>query len=320
VGPLPVSAAGFTYLFTIIDRSSRWLEVIPLKAMDAASCVDALVKVWIARFGVPTTLTSDRGTQFCLELWANLCRRLDIQHIKTTAYHPQANGMLERAHRQLKDALRSRLAGDRWPDHLPWELLGLRAAPKDTSGVSSAELLCGVPLTLPGQLLVSPEPPAVQFVEMLRSTQPPPTRPLTKTQSAATIPASLLSASFVYVKKGGVVPPLAPLYQGPFAVIKSGPKFFHVSIGGRREVITVDRLKQYLGAAPVETAAPAARGRPRRKSMGKEADLSPALSPPLPPSPRLGGGSCGGKLAANVLGEKSAKRGGRRNPPSSYLE
>ncbi len=81
---------------------------------------------------VPTTLTSDRGTQFCSELWANLCRRLDIQHIKTTAYHPQANGMLERAHRQLKDALRSRLAGDRWPDHLPWVLLGLRAAPKDT--------------------------------------------------------------------------------------------------------------------------------------------------------------------------------------------
>jgi hypothetical protein len=264
VGPLPVSAAGFTYLFTMIDRSSRWLEAVPLKTMDAAACVDALTSVWIARFGVPTTLTSDRGTQFCSELWNNMCRRLGIHHIRTTAYHPQANGMLERAHRQLKEALRARLAGDRWPDHLPWVLLGLRAAPKDTSGISSAELVYGVPLTLPGQLLVSPEPPAAQFVEMLRSTLPPPTRPLRETQAATTIPASLMSARFVYVKKGGVVPPLAPLYQGPFAVIESGPKFFQVSIGGRREVITVDRLKPYLGTAPVEPAAPTARGRPRR--------------------------------------------------------
>ncbi len=52
VGPLPVSAAGYSYLFTIIDRSSRWVETVPLKTMDAASCTDALVLAWISRFGV----------------------------------------------------------------------------------------------------------------------------------------------------------------------------------------------------------------------------------------------------------------------------
>ena len=40
--------------------------------------------------------------------------------------------MVERAHRQLKDALRAREAGAEWPDHLAWVLMGLRAAPKES--------------------------------------------------------------------------------------------------------------------------------------------------------------------------------------------
>jgi cleavage and polyadenylation specificity factor subunit 1 len=130
VGPLPVSAEGYTYLFTIIVPSTRWLEAVPLKNMEARTCADALVDTWIARFGIPAVITSDRGTQFCSAIWQVLCNTLHIQHITTTAFHPQANGMIERAHRQIKDALRARLAGAEWPQHLPWVLLGLRAAPQ----------------------------------------------------------------------------------------------------------------------------------------------------------------------------------------------
>ncbi len=74
-----------------------------------------------------------------------------ISHSFTTAYYSQSNGMIERAHRQLKDSLRTRLAGVHWPQHLPWVLLGLRAAPNEDSGASSAELVLGAPLTLPDQ-------------------------------------------------------------------------------------------------------------------------------------------------------------------------
>ena len=48
-----------------------------------------------------------------------LMSRLGIRHHLTTAYHPQFNGIIERAHRQIKDALRARLAGDNWLAHLP---------------------------------------------------------------------------------------------------------------------------------------------------------------------------------------------------------
>jgi hypothetical protein len=71
-----------------------------------------------------------------------------VKHNTMTAYHPQSNGLVERAHRQLKEALKSRLAGAAWPDHLPWVLLGLRAASKDDSNKSLVELVYGAPLVL----------------------------------------------------------------------------------------------------------------------------------------------------------------------------
>jgi hypothetical protein len=85
VGPLTVSKEGFRYLFTIIDRSSRWLEAIPLTSMETDTCVEA-------RFGIPAIITSDRGSQFTSSIWAATCQQLGVKHITTTAYHPQSNG------------------------------------------------------------------------------------------------------------------------------------------------------------------------------------------------------------------------------------
>ena len=87
VGPLPASKEGFSYLLTIIDRSTRWVEAAPMHSISAVDCADALVATWIARYGVPAQLTSDRGVQFSSAVWKILCERLDIVHHLTTAYH-----------------------------------------------------------------------------------------------------------------------------------------------------------------------------------------------------------------------------------------
>ena len=93
VGPLP-AFKGFTYLFTIIDRTSRWPEAIPITATTTVDCANALSQGWVSRFGCLAVITSDRGTQFTSSLWAALCSLLNIQHSQTIAYHPQSIGMV----------------------------------------------------------------------------------------------------------------------------------------------------------------------------------------------------------------------------------
>ena len=115
VGPFPPSE-GCTYLFTIIDRFTGWSEAVPIQNAEATTCARALPRNWIARFGVPDSITSDQGLQFTSGLWRELHNVLGCSPKHTTAYHPQSNGMVERFHRSLKSALKARLFGPGWVD------------------------------------------------------------------------------------------------------------------------------------------------------------------------------------------------------------
>ncbi|KFD63758.1 hypothetical protein M514_24111 [Trichuris suis] len=150
VGPLPCSR-GYQYIFTIVDRYTRYPEAIPLKDATATECARALLS-WISRFGICLRLTSDRGRQFISDVWRELCQLLGIQSHTTLAYEPHQNGLVERMHRDLKASLMATLQGDpNWADTLPIILMGMRAAFKPDIGTSAAELVLGQTSRLPGQ-------------------------------------------------------------------------------------------------------------------------------------------------------------------------
>ncbi len=202
----------------------------------------------------------------------------------TTSFHPQANGMVERVHRQLKDALPARDAGASWPDHLPYVLLGLHAAPKESSGISSAEMVFGEQLTLPRELLHVEEAPARDFLSRLQSAAPPPTcLPRTYAQVAAAPRVGLdplQQASHVYVRRGAVGLPLTPAYVGPYRVLRKHEKYYVLEVGEREETVSVDRLKPHTGTTLATPAAPPARGRPRKlpRLSGQSAPRGPSQS------------------------------------------
>ena len=98
VGPLP-SSQGYSYLLTMIDRTTRWPEVIPMSSISDESCVHAFISAWVSRFGVSAVLTLDRGCQFTSSIWTGVCSVLGISASNTTSFHPQSNGMVERFHR-----------------------------------------------------------------------------------------------------------------------------------------------------------------------------------------------------------------------------
>jgi hypothetical protein len=172
VGPLPATSEGFQYFLTVIDRSTRWAEAMPLKTVGAADCAAAFVAGWVSRFGVPAAMVSDRGMQFTSALWVAVMQRLGVKHKMTTAFHPQAKGLIERFHRRLKEVLKARAASADWVQHLPWVLLGLRRAPREESAVSAAELVYGAPLSLPGQFISTAEPPPEASVLQLQAGTP----------------------------------------------------------------------------------------------------------------------------------------------------
>ena len=96
---------GFSYLLTVADRFTRWATAIPLRDITTESVVDALSHGWITSFGIPKAITTDRGAQFMSGIWNQLLESWGIEHHPTTAYHPEANGLVERMHRRLKEAL-----------------------------------------------------------------------------------------------------------------------------------------------------------------------------------------------------------------------
>ena len=248
VGPLPPSA-GFRYLLTCVDRFSRWPIAVPIADMQASTVVQAFIDQWIASFGVPATLTTDRGAQFESRLFSEFCRRFGIRRLRTTAYHPAANGMVERFHRQLKSALRSQPNSADWSENLALVLLGIRSSLKPDLGASAAELVYGTPLRLPGEFFSSADltvsdPSSFlsrlrQFSRSLRPVEPRPP----PSSRVFYVPAALDDCTHVYVRVDSVRQPLATPYDGPFRVIRRADRVFELDINGSPRTVSIDRLK-----------------------------------------------------------------------------
>ncbi|HBK82804.1 MAG TPA: hypothetical protein DDZ41_04280, partial [Flavobacterium sp.] len=156
VGPLPPSD-NCQYILTIIDRYTRWPEAYPLPDMKTTTVVQAFVDHYVSRFGIPLRITTDQGSQFESNLFSELNRIFGSQRIRTTSYHPQSNGLVERFHRHLKAALYARQNTTNWRFELPFILLGIRTAIKTDFGCTSADLVYGQTLRVPGDFVKSPD-------------------------------------------------------------------------------------------------------------------------------------------------------------------
>ena len=158
VGPLPPNSlpgseyqSSFRYLLTCIDRTTKWIEAVPLIDVSAKSVAYAFLNGWIARFGVPLYVITDRGSQFESELFQELSSLIGFHRLRTSSYHPQSNGLIERSHRTLKSAIMARK--QKWIESLPVVLLGLRCMP-NSSGISPFLSVTGKTPLSPQDLLV----------------------------------------------------------------------------------------------------------------------------------------------------------------------
>ena len=168
VGPLPRSTNGNTFLLTVMDSYTRWLEAIPLKRATGAAVVHALTTKIFPRFGWPTYCKVDRGSHFLNEEVRDLARRAGFRLLTSPAYHPSSN-MIERSHRTLKNILKSMILElskkntSLWEEHLENALFIFRNRRNRRSGKSPFELLFQFRPQTELQLLLGTAPDRVNY-------------------------------------------------------------------------------------------------------------------------------------------------------------
>ena len=154
VGPLPKTKSGNQYLLTIMCVSTRFPEAIPLKNIKAKTIVQALTK-FFTLVGLPKSLQLDQGSNFMSGLFQQVMYELGIKQFRSSAYHPESQGALERFHQTLKNMIRMycQETEKNWDEGIHLLLFAARDSVQESLGFSPFELVFGHTVRGPLKLL-----------------------------------------------------------------------------------------------------------------------------------------------------------------------
>ena len=176
VGPLPVTAQGNQYILVMSDHDTKWVEAAPIPNQRAETVAQEFVKEVISRHGVPEKILTDQGRNFESDLMKKVFEVMGIEKLRTSAYHPQTDGQVERFNRTLK-ALLTSFVNDRrndWDLHLHMALFAYRNSRHTSTGVSPFLAVHGrearMPLdfSLNGQESSTHVMPVADYVDQVR--------------------------------------------------------------------------------------------------------------------------------------------------------
>ncbi|KAI2658233.1 Transposon Ty3-G Gag-Pol polyprotein [Labeo rohita] len=278
VGPLPKSARGHEHILVIVDYATRFPEAMPLRKATAKNIAKELFLL-CTRVGIPAEILTDQGTPFMSRLMADLCRLLRVKQIRTTVFHPQTDGLVERFNQTLKQMLKRVAAEDRrdWDLMIPYVLFGVREIPQASTGFTPFELLFGrqprglldVAREAWEQQQPAPLRSAIEHVREMRErierVMPLVREHLTKAQQSqqriynrAAQPREFQPGDRVMVLVPTSACKFLATWQGPYTVIERiGPVTYRLRQPGRRreeQLYHVNLLKRWVGTREQLTA------------------------------------------------------------------
>ena len=270
-GPHPVSSKGNMYVLTVIDHFTKWVELFPMKNQEASTVAKLLVDRVFCVHGCPLQILSDRGANFESNLFQELCARLSIDKIRTTAYQPSTNGGIERFHGTMHTMLAKWVAINQrdWDEKLPAVAFAYRSSEHESTGFTPFFLMHGREARIPADLVYGPtqseQEPGSDFVadkqDTLREAFELARQQLGKAavrrknlydlrSRPQQFPVGSQVWCFVPRRRKGLYSKWQCPYQGPFEVIKVlGPVTYEIRRGPRATPwrVHVDKLKPCPG-------------------------------------------------------------------------
>ena len=148
--PIPRTKAGNKCVLVLMDCTSKWPEAYALRNVTTETVVKCLINM-SARVGIPQEVLMANGSNFVSKTMREYCTTMGIEQIKTSPYHPQTNGMVERFNATLKRLLlkltqNPKVEGD---ECLPYVLCAYRGTVHKTTGFSPYQMSYGRPMTMP---------------------------------------------------------------------------------------------------------------------------------------------------------------------------
>ncbi|XP_057331695.1 putative uncharacterized protein DDB_G0282133 [Microplitis mediator] len=151
VVPNKTSANGYSYILTMQDDLSKYCFAIPLVSMTAKDIAIALVENFILKHGCPRVILTDQGQAFIGKVMNCLAKTFKMKQIKTTAFHPQSNGSLERSHQVLTDYIKHFTSKNDWDKWLPHATFAYNTSVHEGTKFTPYRLVFGKEARLPSE-------------------------------------------------------------------------------------------------------------------------------------------------------------------------
>lgn len=145
VGPLRETRRGHKYILTAQCLLTKHSWAWPLSNYTSESCANVFLKHYICRYGAPKIILTDNGRNFVSEFMKTFEKIIGIQHVTTTAVHPESNGSLERSHQVLKDYLKIYVNNEQndWDDYLDLAVFNYNTNVHEATKYAPYELVYG---------------------------------------------------------------------------------------------------------------------------------------------------------------------------------
>jgi hypothetical protein len=151
---LPHNPEGFTQILTCMDYSTRYLIAKPVKDRSSKTVAEFLFHEVFMKFGAPTEIITDRASCFMSKVVQDYADCQRFHHFASTPYHPNTNGLVERAHAIIGPIITKMCQGmpERWPLFVASAVFAANARTHTVTGFSPFQLVYGFSPRLPGDL------------------------------------------------------------------------------------------------------------------------------------------------------------------------